>query len=460
MRLSITLIFSCAISYCFSQKITQEDQIWIRQTIQEYSIQEDIPSLVFALVDTSGIILSEKLGFANRETKSTINEESLYQIGSLSKLFTGIILNNLIQEGKIDPEKPFVFYLTDDIPASTAQKWSQVTILDLLHHRAGMPNHGPSTPPTPNGIAMRGNYTSQQLLNDLDKIPYQKNAADQPSYSNYGYGLLGYIAEKVSKKSYEELLQYYLKTPYQLQRVTSLVPTHQQVVTPYFIGKRTRPTQSWQLGAETPAGGIFANLKELAQLQQRHLKTYMMNEVDSPLFLSPSTRPLNPSGNINYGYGLMEYRSSFDSTVVKYEHGGDLDGFASQYKFFPKYGVGYVILTSSGGAWINELDALIEKRIIGAKIRKAVSLSPKQLKKYTGTYRFDSGFQFDIKKEDAVLRVLFPGNDPVSIYPASSSELFFRHMNVQIQYEFDDRGRIQQVKYIQNGKTFIPEKIK
>lgn len=443
-----------------AQTTTPVDAQWVNEIIHEYFEREDIPSLTFALVDSNGIRLSAKKGPSQRETGRPVDANSAYQIGSLSKLFTGIIIRNLIQSGKLDPQKSFVHYLEGDLPAATREKWASVKLIDLLHHRAGLPNHGPATPPTPNGIAMRGDYSSAQLLADLKQIPFRQDHRERVSYSNYGYGLLGYIAETVSGKSYSELLTFYVSEPYQLPQTTTRPPAADQLVTPYFIGKRDKATQYWQMGAETPAGGIFSTLNDLAKLQTQQLRVYQQEQCRDPLWLSDQLNPFDAIGYMQYGYGLMKNRSVFDSTFVKYEHGGDLDGFASQYKFFPQLGLGYVLLTASGGPWFNELDALIEQKLIGAPIREAISLEKKQLKIFEGIYRFDSGFEFEIAREQEQLKVYFPGNDPVNLYPAAQDLLFFRHMNVQLKFKLDQKGKVAEVIYVQNGEPFYPEKIK
>jgi len=190
------------------------------------------------------------------------------------------------------------------------------------------------------------------------------------------------------------------------------------------------------------------------------LRIYQAEQCEDPLWLSEQLSPFDAVGYMQYGYGLMKNRSVFDSTFVKYEHGGDLDGFASQYKFFPQLGMGYILLTASGGPWFNELDALIEQKLIGAPILEAISLEKKQLKIFEGIYRFDSGFEFKIVREQAQLKVHFPGNDPVHLYPAAPDLLFFRHMNVQLKFELSQKGKIIKVIYLQNGAPFYPRKIK
>ena len=110
--------------------------------------------------------------------------------------------------------------------------------------------------------------------------------------------------------------------------------------------------------------------------------------------------------------------------------------------------------------WFSELDALIEQRILGIPPAKVVNLPGKTLKSFVGKYRFPSGFELEIVKVGNRLKVLFPGSDPFNIYPESDKRLFFRHMNVQMDFTKDTKGRIEKVAYIQNGERFFPEKVK
>lgn len=457
------LIFLLGATLSYGQNKTTPaapDQAWIEKTIREHAQQNDVPSVVFALVDAEQAVQYYYYGVENWISKVAVGQQTNYQIGSLSKLFTGTILHHLIQAGKIDPQASIGQYLKGHVEQKTLDKFQLVQVRDLLHHRAGMPNHGPSTPPTPNGTAMRGAYSSRTLLADLAKIDLAENFSEQMSYSNYAYGLLGFIATQVSGQSYSELLYEYVLSPYQLASTTTDEKQTKNLATPYFIGKRTKATQTWELGSETPAGGIFSNVQDLSQLMQQQLAVYQKKELESPLFLTKDKRPFDRSGYMEYGYGLMETRSFFDSTAIKFEHGGDLDGFASQYKFFPNLGLGYILLTSSGGTWINELDAVIEQKILGLPISEPISLSSKVLKSFTGKYRFSSGFELEIVKSGDQLKVLFPGSDPVNVYPASTGKLFFRHMNVQMEFTKNAKGTLEKVSYIQNGKAFFPEKVK
>jgi CubicO group peptidase (beta-lactamase class C family) len=305
---------------------------------------------------------------------------------------------------------------------------------------------------------MRGGYSRQALLKDMEELPRPEAANASFAYSNFGYGILALILEEVSGKNYEELLRTKVTEKYGLRSTSSLVPS-QQVATPYFIGARQKATQSWEMGYEKAAGGLFSNLEELSSLLKKQLRVYQQKDTTHSLYLSGDQRPMSPDGHWQYGLGMMQIRSAFDTTIQTFQHSGDLDGFASQYKMLPDRQVGYIILTSSGGTWINELDALIERILLDIQPREVATLPKKALKRFCGTYRFPSEQELRLERKGDELYSLFPGTDPIQVYPESAKRLFFRSMNVQIDFP-EENEDVDSITYWQNGRAFQAKKVR
>ena len=457
------ILFSLTSSWSQSKDAEWEVQ---HQAIEDllafYHQGEQIPAIAVAVIKDGELKQEYLIGKTQLENGAPISSQSLFQLGSLSKLFTGILARTFQESGQIDFQKPITFYLAESLSASAIEKLQKVLVKDVLQHRAGFPNHGPSTPPTPNGIAMRGGYSKALLIKDLEQLELPENPQENFSYSNFGYGVMALIMETVSGQSYESLLQEYLTQVYQMPGTTSEETglNQQQLVRPYFIGKRDRPTQAWQMGYEKAAGGIFSSLQNLSQLMIQQSAVYQQEDQDHPLFMNQTQAPMPPIRNQFYGIGFIQSISRPDSTIVKYMHGGDLDGFASQYVFYPKEKLGYIILTSSGGPWINELDAVIEKVLLNVPLREMVPLERRLLKRFAGKYRFNSGTEIKIEASGDKLHCHFKGADPIRIYPASETKVFFRSMDVQIELDLDAKGKTKGLIYYQGTEPHSAKKIK
>lgn len=128
------------------------------------------------------------------------------------------------------------------------------------------------------------------------------------------------------------------------------------LVTPYRKDDRSLESEPWNMGLLTAAGGIFSNVTDLSKLMIAQIQAYRnlnrAGKADDPLIVTENE---NVKGT-HYGFGLW---MTVNERGVEYEHGGDLDGYASTYLFSPKQQKGLIILTSSGGSWVGELESLI-----------------------------------------------------------------------------------------------------
>ena len=116
---------------------------------------------------------------------------------------------------------------------------------------------------------------------------------------------------------------------------TVIIPDSKQltlIAWPYRKDNRNVKSAPWKMGKMTPAGGVYSNIKDLSNLLLAQMKAYQAKVVDT--------------------FG------------VRYGHGGELDGYASDYVFMPHQGLGIILLTSSGGRWFGELGKEIRVYII------------------------------------------------------------------------------------------------
>ncbi len=457
--LMITL-FALSLSLSMGQEI---DMDRIDKALERYVQNNNIPSLVVGIVQNGKLAHVVSKGEMKRGSGIPVDEKTGFQIASLSKSFTGLILTHMASYGLIDLRASVTSYMKDELTPEALQEFEKVTLIDVLQHRSGIANNGPSVPPTPFGKPMLGGYTKEGFMNDLNSMKLSSDRIGKFGYSNMGFGLLGYIAEKVSGKSYEALLKQYVLAPNDMTFTTSdLESVRGQLATPYMVGgDRTRETQAWEMGMNIPAGGILSNVEDLSKLIIREMKAYddyIATGQASPYVLVENTKPLN--SRMDYGYGFFKSRNSFDTTIVQLGHGGDVDGFGSHYEFYPEQNLGLIMLTGSGNNWFNDAKTTIEAILLGFDIPSEIDLDKATLKRYTGKYDFGKDQIMTITRRGNRLFTYFRGQDPVNLYPSAENKFFYLGQNSQIEFELDKKGRILKTTYIQNGEEFYPEKIK
>jgi CubicO group peptidase (beta-lactamase class C family) len=345
--------------------LTSDDELinWVQATLDSAMKINDIPALSIGIIRDNRLLFKDGMGVKKRGQKERANEESVFQIGSLSKMFTGIIANNLIAEGTLDPKESIVTYLPETLAEKTRKRLESVSVENLLQHKAGFRRDAPTNRRKNQNAPLLIEYTEADMIRDLNKIKLKFEPGTDFSYSNYGYAVLGFICEQITGLSYPDLLQKYVTEKYDLSN-TFIRPNEEQLKstpTPYKPNNRTKETKAWKMGKLSPAGGVYSNAADLIKFMSYQMQAYhqfVNKDLRDPLILTNKTDPVG----LHYGFGL--YKNVKEDRTF-YFHGGDLDGFSSVYIFSPKFNIGMVILTSSGGSWLHYdvTDKIIDKLI-------------------------------------------------------------------------------------------------
>lgn len=466
MKKSVFLIalLTCTL-YHSSVTIAQSTDLdWINRTMDRYMAKNDIPALAAGIVRDGRVEAIIPKGTMSRKSTRAIQESTQFQIASLSKTFTGLIASHLAAEGRIDLQASITDYLPPSVSGAVRQQMSELTLRDVLHHHAGLPHNGPSLQPTPGGQPLTRPYTEQDLIKDLNNLQLKANQPASFSYSNFGYGLAGYLLEQASGRTYEQLLQTYVAEQIDMSHTTSLLTNvrQDQLPTPYMPHRRKKATQAWVFGKLAPAGGLFSTIPDLCRLMIRQIEAYRkygQTEQAGPYILTQDKRPMDKSGHTYYGYGMIESRNTADTTILQLQHSGDVDGFVSSYRFSPTRGVGLVLLSSSGGTWFWELERMLNMKLLGLPIRKAVSVDKKVLKRYVGKYDFGH-LVMTISRRGDQLYTQTPGFPKQKLYPEAENKFFYHAFDGQIEFVLNPKREIEKVIYTQNGRTAYPKKVK
>ncbi len=359
-QLIIFLAFICfKQTICKSQTIENEQHKieLINKEVEALMLKENIPAISLAIVVNGNEKKFLNYGHKDRSKKQKIDENSIYQIASLSKMFIGIITQHLILEGKIKANQPVTHFLNHPLKKKTFKKLNKITIEALLHHTAGVPPNGKSAYKRRDGEPYVYNYTLTDLKKNLKKMKIK--SAGEHKYSNFGYALLAFILEKASNSTYDELLQKYIIEPYGLESTALSLPTNknEQVVTPYKKDKRLEEMQLWEMGKLGPPSAIYSSTDDLTKIMIAQIEAYRLynNKNNNALVLTENIIPIYGDSGIHYGYGMVKW------TNETFGHGGDMDGFESDYSITPNKNYGIVILTSSGGNWVPRFIRKINK---------------------------------------------------------------------------------------------------
>ncbi len=325
----------------------------VRGVINGAMKEWNVPGLSVAVVLDGEVILSEGFGYRDLDNKLPVTPSTLFAIGSSTKAFTSLIIGSLVDEGKLDWDKPVVAYLPDfklKDPYATAQ----LRVRDLLTHVSGLPRHD---------LMWYGStFTRKELFDHLQYLESSAPLRTTWQYQNLMYMTAGYLAEQVSGRTWEQLVHERIFEPLGMSSsnfsVDSLRMTPDHALPYEERQKKVVMVPYRNIDQIGPAGSINSNAIDMARWVRLHLGdgTFEGKKVVEPSALRMVHAPqVVMDGSIEgdeklfnlYAMGWMvhAYRGR-----VMLEHGGNIDGFTAMVSFMPKEKIGMAILSNLDGS--------------------------------------------------------------------------------------------------------------
>jgi CubicO group peptidase (beta-lactamase class C family) len=315
-----------------------------------------VPGAALALIQDGHVVLTKGYGFRDLASHLPVTEHTLFNIGSITKSFTSVDIAQLVDQGRLDLDRPVAQYVPE-LRLSDRRVTRTVTLRQLLSHTSGLPRHDDWFATVP--------ASRQQILRDMVKIPVSAEPGTRFQYCNQNYVLAGYVLERVTGQSWEAYTRSHIFAPLGM-RTASFGPLGlehaQDRAQPYWpdvwLGETPVPWTNnglQALQALGPAGSIDASIDDMAQYAVFHLgdgtasgqqliSPHMLAEMHRPqITLAPG--PLTRHMAYGLGWSLEEYRG-----VRLVSHGGEITGFSANVTLVPADKAGVVILTNAHDA--------------------------------------------------------------------------------------------------------------
>ncbi|MBV6878998.1 serine hydrolase [Epilithonimonas ginsengisoli] len=191
-KLNLILLLFLSLSI-FAQNVNSKVDEIINREMKE----RRIPGLQLAVVQNGKIVLSKSYGYANIQDNIPVKNTTIFPINSNTKIFTGVSVMQLVEQGKIELHTPIKKYL-NDLPS----EWQNITVDQLLTHISGLPEILQLLDPLTGNIGPL--KTEQAIWEKLKTLPLEFKTGEQFSYNQTNYYLLGKIIEKVSNQSFPD----------------------------------------------------------------------------------------------------------------------------------------------------------------------------------------------------------------------------------------------------------------
>jgi CubicO group peptidase (beta-lactamase class C family) len=349
---------------------------------EESRLQHDVPGVMLGILH-GGEVKIAGFGVTNVDHPLEVTDQTLFQIGSISKTFSGTLIMKMVENGEIDLDAT-VRSTLPDFRVADEDASEKVTIRHLMTHTSGW--FGDFFLDTGQGDDAPARYVSEMA--ELEQLaPF----GQVWSYNNSGFVLLGRIIEVISGKSYQEALREAILEPLGLKN-TFFDPG--DVITYRFAtghdeGQVARP---WPLPrAVYPAGGITCSAHDLLAYAQFHMGNGLLVNGERLLEKESLAQMQTPAATVwkKEQWGLTwAVDDTYDARLVS--HGGGTVGQVSQLIFAPDREFAVVVFTNSGGGGTVTLEvtrrALKEYLEIEIRDPEPLEASEETLASYAGEY--------------------------------------------------------------------------
>lgn len=333
----IKAIFLLVVSFSLSQaqtSITEEFKENMNQRVKN----GENPGIVIGIINEEGTSYYS-FGVKSLKTNEPVDEGTVFEIGSISKAFTGVLLADQVVKGRMKLNDPLQNHLPAGVTAPMRND-EPIRMVHLANHRSGLPrmpdNFDPADPSNP-----YVDYSEKQLFEFLSGHQLMRDAGESYEYSNYGAGLLGHVLAINNDMTYEELLIDVITKPLGLKntRTTFTSKMQKELASGYHQGQEVA---NWDFPTLAGAGAIRSTASDMIKFLSYNIGL-KPTKLDEALQLSHKNSRTDDSAPI---VGLGWHHANYDDLNIVWHNGGT-GGYRSFAGFVRAQKIGVIVLTNS-----------------------------------------------------------------------------------------------------------------
>jgi len=430
--------------------------------------------IVVGLIEPQGrrVIAYGKL---DQAADRPLNGDTVFEIASITKLFTSLALAEMVQRGDVKLTDPVAKYLTGiKVPERGGH---QITLEDLATHTSGLPRE-PSNLKTRSVYDPWAGYSFEDLAAFLSSYQLSRDPGGRFEYSNLGAALLGTALARRADVNYEALIRKLITDPLGMAS-TSVTPT-QEMASRLAAGHNylLEPVTGSNSNIFAPAGALRSTVNDLLKLLSAVLgytETPLAPAIRATLAVHRPMAPLMArlvavaAGGTGGDQIHLGWSSTREKGVELFWHSGAVPGFRSFIGFDRGMQRGVVVLSNAGTSGVDDIGMhLLNPRVPlqGANElkpppeRREIAIDAKLIDEYVGGYRFSKDDVVTVTREgDQLVMVDYEASrDPY--YPESSLTFFSRSADSQVIFNVDRQGRAFELTFhFGDGRTKLYKRI-
>jgi len=403
--------------------------------------------IAVGLIDANG--QTRTFAYGPGASGTPLDEHSVFEIGSITKTFTGAILADMVAKGTVRLDQPVAELLPTGtvVPSRGGRK---ITLVDLATQSSGLPR-------MPNNFAPKdaanpyADYDGARLLAFLAGYQLQRDIGAQYEYSNLGVGLLGYALAAKAGKSYEQLVTERVLRPLGMsETVITLTPQLRARFAPGHDPAGT-VVKNWDLDALAGAGALRSTVHDMLRYVAANIEP-RGTSVGANLAMTHVKRFQTTQPNISLGLAWHRLVSPHGDTIVM--HDGGTAGYSTFVAFDEVRRVGVVVLSNTSSS-VNDIGLhLLDDGIPLMKPpapHKEIAVSASSLQRFVGEYPFAPNFVITVTREDDKLMAQATGQPKFQLFPEAETKFFLKVVDAQVEFETDATGNVTGMVLVQSG---------
>ena len=386
-----------------------------------------------------------------------LDGDTIFEIGSISKVFTALLLADAAERQEVALTDPVAKYL----PASVRmpKRGRDITLQDLATHTSGLPR-------LPTNLSLKdaanpyADYSVDQLYAFLSSYELPRDVGAQYEYSNLGGGLLGHALALRAGMSYEALVESRITRPLGMTSTRITLPSEMKSRLATGYGPMLQPAANWDLPTLAGAGALRSTGNDLLTFLSTAIGLKPSPLARAFASMIGTRRPANtPTLEIALGWHVFTANNR-----AVFWHDGGTGGYRSFMGFDPKTQVGVVVLSNAGTlAGVNDIGRhLIDTQVpllaqdsplvTPPKERIAIVVNPAIYDGYAGRYQLAPAVFLTVTRKDNGLFVQLTGQPEFEVFPETPKDYFLKVVDAQVTFETDAQGKATALVLHQMGR--------
>ena len=406
--------------------------------------------IAVGIVDANGRRFVSYGNFSVKDPRP-VGNDTVFEIGSTTKVFTSTVLADMVQRGEVSLDDPVAKYLPADVKMPQ-RGGKQITLVDLATHTSGLPT-------LPSNMALKdpnnpyADYTVASLFQFLSSYELTRDIGSKFEYSNMGVGLLGQALARRAGTDYETLVRARITGPLKMENTRIALSAEMKSRLAPGHNFARQPAANWDFPALAGAGALRSDARDMLTFIAAHL-----GYVESPLApaMAAMTKVRRPAFGPQSDIALAWLVATREGREI-FWHNGGTGGYRSFMGYDPKSRVGVVVLSNMmTGAGVDDIGMhLLDSSVPLAKLpalRMEITLDPKIFDRYTGVYQFTPAITLTFTREGARMFTQLTNQPKFEIFAESEKEFFLKVVDAQISFETGEDGRATAATLHQNGR--------